>query len=157
MRLDGEYIENQDTIFIVNTRKYLYGKKIFTFVLIVLFSSFGLIDASLAEDCATPNSTSQNIQCAAKAFEASDLRLNETYNRTLALFSGKNQDQWYPETTKEHLISAEKIWIKYRDENCTAISWNYKSGSIQEEMELLCKRDLTEQRIKALSLFSGPG
>lgn len=124
------------------------------FVTLLLFAK--LMNVASAADCTAPDSTSQNIQCANEAFEASDLRLNEAYNRTLALFSGKNQDQWYPETTKEHLIEAEKNWIKYRDENCTAISWNYRSGSIRDEMELGCKKELTEQRIKALSLFSGP-
>ena len=110
-----------------------------------------------ATDCQHPNSTSENIQCASQALADADAKLNETYGRVLALFSGADEDRWYPASTKQHLIAAERDWIKYRDENCTAISWNYKSGSIRAEMELSCRWELTEQRINSLELFSGPG
>ena len=122
-----------------------------------LFLLATLAGTASALDCQHPNSTRENIECASRAFAASDAKLNETYGRVLALFSGPDEDRWYPASTKEHLIASERVWIKYRDENCTAISWNYKSGSIRGEMELSCRKELTDQRIKSLEQFSGPG
>lgn len=113
--------------------------------------------AAFAVDCQNPNSTRENIECASQAFVASDAKLNETYARVLALFSGQDEDRWYPASTREHLIASERAWIKYRDENCTAIDWDYRSGSIRDEMELDCRKELTDQRIKSLEQFSGPG
>jgi uncharacterized protein YecT (DUF1311 family) len=122
---------------------------------VVLLAS--MAGSASAIDCQHPNSTPENIQCAAQALADADAKLNETYGHVLGLFSGQDEDRWYPASTKQHLIAAERNWIKYRDENCAAISWNYKSGSIRAEMELNCRRELTEQRIKSLELFSGPG
>jgi uncharacterized protein YecT (DUF1311 family) len=124
-------------------------------VFIALLAS--MVRMASALDCQHPSSTPENIQCASLALADADAKLNEAYDRSLALFSGQDEDRWYPASTKEHLIAAEREWIKYRDENCAAISWNYKSGSIRTEMELSCRRELTEQRIKFLELFSGPG
>jgi uncharacterized protein YecT (DUF1311 family) len=116
-----------------------------------------LAGTASALDCQHPNSTRESIECASQAFAASDAKLNETYGRVLALFPGADEGRWYPASTREHLIASERAWIKYRDENCTAISWNYKSGSIRDEMELGCRKELTDQRIKSLEQFSGPG
>jgi uncharacterized protein YecT (DUF1311 family) len=124
----------------------------------MLFLLLAIVAGSAsALDCQHPNSTRENNQCAYQAFTEADAKLNETYGRVLALFSGQDEDRWYPTSTREHLIASEKAWIKYRDENCTAIYWNYKSGSIRDVMELDCRRELTEQRTKSLELFSGPG
>lgn len=124
----------------------------------LLFLSLAVVTSpASALDCQHPNSTRENIECASQALTEADAKLNEAYGRVLALFSGQDEDRWYPASTKEHLIASEKAWIKYRDENCMAISWNYKSGSIRDEMELTCRKELTEQRTKSLDLFSGPG
>lgn len=123
----------------------------------LFLSLMALTGTASAVDCQHPNSTRENVECASQAFAAADAKLNDTYARVLALLSGQDEDRWYPASTKEHLVAAERAWIKYRDENCTAISWNYKAGSIRDEMELGCRTQLTEQRIKSLEQFSGPG
>ncbi|WP_083294911.1 lysozyme inhibitor LprI family protein [Burkholderia plantarii] len=110
-----------------------------------------------ALDCQHPNSTSENIQCASQAFNEADAQLNATYGRVLATLTGPDEGRWYHASTRMHLVAAQRAWIRYRDENCTAVRWDYESGSIRDEMEWDCKKTLTEQRIKALTLFSGPG
>lgn len=128
--------------------------KCFALVMLMAISS-----AASALDCQHPNSTPENNQCAALDAAAADTKLNETYQRVLALFEGPNDEagRWYPASTKASLIAAEREWIKYRDDNCTAIFNNYKAGTIHTVMELECRKELTDQRIKALELFSGPG
>jgi uncharacterized protein YecT (DUF1311 family) len=88
--------------------------KCFALVMLMAISS-----AASALDCQHPNSTPENNQCAALDAAAADTKLNETYQRVLALFEGPNDEagRWYPASTKASLIAAEREWIKYRDDN----------------------------------------
>jgi uncharacterized protein YecT (DUF1311 family) len=78
-------------------------------VLLLLLAT--VVGAASALDCQHPNSTPENIECASQALAASDAKLNETYGRVLTLFSGQDEDRWYPASTRTHLVASERAWI----------------------------------------------
>ena len=61
--------------------------------------------------CAGPSSTAEAIGCLAKAYEASNGRLNSIYQTIRKKFEGKDANR---------LVETQRRWIKYCDDNCEA-------------------------------------
>jgi uncharacterized protein YecT (DUF1311 family) len=80
-------------------------------------------------------------QCLAAAYQRADKELSELYSNIL-----NNQVP----ADRDHLQTAQRAWIKYRDANCEAAAALYQGGSIQPSVRAECLRRNTRARADEL-------
>ena len=91
--------------------------------------------------CAGAVTTSDLVDCLGKARTASDGQLNSLYQQI--------QQKLDSDELKE-LTTAQRLWIKYRDANCTAARSLYGLGTASTPVYLACLDAMTRERIKEL-------
>lgn len=79
-------------------------------------------------------STVAMVECAGKQADVWDKRLNVEYRA--ALKRG--------EVDKSQLIKAQRLWLRYRDENCA--TYSTVKGTIHRILEANCWRNMTRDR-----------
>lgn len=90
--------------------------------------------------------------CAYAEWEAADARLNDAYQRAVALLEG--WDANLPANERggvEALRSAQRAWITFRDNACAAEGYAMKGGSAEPLVVYGCMRLLTEERAAHLT------
>ena len=121
--------------------------------LLVLVGCFFLIGNSLAQHmnaadapCRSAGSNAEETQCFVTASQAADKRLNETYTRVRQALSPDEQEQ---------LQEAQRLWLKFRDANCTAERSLYGSGTAAPMVYAACVEADTRQRTIELNTMYG--
>ncbi len=101
----------------------------------------------------SPNAPCQNVrsdanetQCFITASEAANNKLNRLYTRISKILRAAERDQ---------LVTAERLWIKYRDVNCNAERNLYSGGSAAPTAYAACIAADTEARIAELTTMYG--
>jgi uncharacterized protein YecT (DUF1311 family) len=87
-------------------------------------------------------STAETGQCLGIVFKKVDAELNEVYQKALK--------RWNKADDVKRLRKAQRAWISYRDENCTAEYGTYEGGTMASNMFGFCKIRLTRQRIREI-------
>ena len=94
-----------------------------------------------AADCANGSQMDLNI-CAGQSYQVADKALNDTYQLLLTKIDASQQ---------EKLREAQRLWISFRDKECTFETSATEGGSIHSMMYTNCIQHLTEDRTKQLS------
>jgi uncharacterized protein YecT (DUF1311 family) len=123
------------------------------FGFLVLASCLFLSSNSLAQHmsaadapCRDAGSNAEETQCFVTASHAADKQLNETYARVRRVVSPDEQEQ---------LQEAQRLWLKFRDANCTAERSLYGGGTAAPMVYAACLEADTRQRITELNTMYG--
>jgi uncharacterized protein YecT (DUF1311 family) len=93
--------------------------------------------------CAHVVMTSDFVSCLAKAIDASDAKLNSLYHRLRNKLAGEDAD---------NLLTTQRIWIKYRDANCSAERALYGHGTAAHPAYLACIEAMARARTRELQI-----
>jgi len=93
--------------------------------------------------CAGVAVTSDLISCLSKAKDASDARLNSVYQSIRKKLDIEEANR---------LVETQRIWIKYRDANCSAERALYGTGTGAYPAYLACVDAMTRARTKELQI-----
>jgi len=93
--------------------------------------------------CARVVVTSELADCLSKARATSDKELNSLYQKVLTRLN--------PSDT-QRLTEAQRLWIQYRDANCSAERFLYEGGTALYPAYLACLEAMTRSRTKELSV-----
>jgi uncharacterized protein YecT (DUF1311 family) len=109
---------------------------------------FLIISSSHAQQMNEPDSpcarvvvTSDLVACLSKARASSDTEMNSLYQRIKATLDASEGEQ---------LIKTQRLWIKYRDANCSAERSLYDPGTGGPPADLACLEAMTRERAKEL-------
>lgn len=75
--------------------------------------------------------------CADSAFRRADAELNRTYARVLARLGAADRAK---------LRTAQRVWLRFRDAQCTFEAAAYDGGSMQPMVESFCLENVTRAR-----------
>ena len=93
--------------------------------------------------CTNAVVTSDKVSCLSKAKDASDAKLNSVYQSLRNRLEGEDADR---------LLETQRIWIKYRDANCSAERALYGGGTAAHPAYLACVEAMTRARTKELQI-----
>jgi uncharacterized protein YecT (DUF1311 family) len=106
-------------------------------------------------DCETAEAQSDLNACAGMDFSDADADLNNAYQAAVAAMQatdqGLPQDQQGAETA---LREAQRAWIAFRDQTCTAEGYAFHGGSLEIMIVLECKARVTAARSEDLWAMS---
>lgn len=116
-------------------------------VLLALCGTVAAADNPALKTCLDgANSTVDMVNCNAKQAKVQDERLNKAYKTALAAQEGPR---------KEQLREVQRLWIQYRDANCT-FAGSATGGSIYQVNGSGCLLDMTQTRAQELEDLVGP-
>ncbi|OPA97892.1 hypothetical protein BFW87_06335 [Pseudomonas fluorescens] len=92
------------------------------------------------------NTTVDMVNCNAKEAKVQDERLNKAYKTALAAQEGDR---------KQKLQDVQRLWIKYRDANCS-FAGSATGGTIDQINGSGCLLDMTQTRAQELEDLVGP-
>jgi uncharacterized protein YecT (DUF1311 family) len=87
--------------------------------------------------------TSDLVSCLSKAKDASDAKLNSVYQSIRKQLESEDASR---------LVETQRIWIKYRDANCSAERALYEGGTAKYPASLACIEAMTRTRTKELQI-----
>jgi uncharacterized protein YecT (DUF1311 family) len=96
--------------------------------------------------CQASASGAEATACFDSAFKKSDAELNQFYRRVQTAVDGDELAR---------LKTAQRLWIQFRDANCSAESELYAGGSARPMLELACLEAVTRHRSEELSVMYG--
>ena len=94
--------------------------------------------------CSAAVTTIELNACFAKARELADAQLNAAYEK----IRGKLQAP-----DEERLVTAQRLWMQYREANCIAERELYAGGTAATTMYLSCLEAMARTRAKELMLM----
>ncbi|MEM1366144.1 MAG: lysozyme inhibitor LprI family protein [Pseudomonadota bacterium] len=99
-------------------------------------------------DCTDPASMPQQQMnyCAAKDFERADAALNAAWKLIYPDY-GKSMEG------DDHLLNAQRAWLRYRDAQCDAEGLNVEGGSLEPFIVATCRARMTQDRTTELLLL----
>jgi uncharacterized protein YecT (DUF1311 family) len=106
-----------------------------------VLASFSPVSAELKINCANPGSNVEYKECAYRAYQAADKQLNQVYKPIFASVTGKE---------KQHLITAQSQWIKFRDANCDFEVYQSRDGTGYGGFLSNCLERMTKARTQEL-------
>jgi len=111
----------------------------------------GALIAQPAPDCSAPSKLpQQDINwCAAQEYAEADAALNA---RWPAARAGAREAG-----AEEALVTAQRLWLQYRDAACAAEAKPWEGGSMQPFILSTCLARLTWQRVDDIDYFIGAG
>jgi uncharacterized protein YecT (DUF1311 family) len=96
--------------------------------------------------CQPSASNAEMTSCFIQASKAADERLNKTYSQIREVLSSDEQ---------RDLQSAQRLWLKFRDTNCSAERNLYGGGSAAPTVHAACIEADTRQRTTDLNVMYG--
>lgn len=121
--------------------------------LLILASCLSLNRNSLAQHvnaadapCRDAGSNAEVTQCFVTASQAADKQLNEIYARVRQVLSTDEQQK---------LQQAQRLWLNFRDANCTAERSLYAGGTAAPMVYAACLEADTRQRVGELNTMYG--
>jgi len=121
-------------------------RKILMLVVAVLASSVHVLAQHMNEKdspCADVAVTADLAKCLIKARDAADVQLNAVYTDLRGKLDAADQ---------QRLIATQRLWIQYRDANCTAERELYTGGTAAPPAYLACLEAMTRARAKELKI-----
>ncbi|WP_312795712.1 lysozyme inhibitor LprI family protein [Tianweitania sp.] len=103
----------------------------------------GVTGTATAQDCNEAPTQAEMTECAAKAYEEADRKLNETYGKVTSRLAD------LPEV-KTSLTKAQRAWISFRDAECEFSNAQAGGGTLYATLINQCLTDMTNQRIETL-------
>lgn len=115
-------------------------------LLIPIIPTAAVADNELAQEinCQNPTSNVEYKECAYRAYQAADRRLNQVYQQVISTLSGEE---------KQKLIDAEISWIKFRDLHCEFEVYKNRGGSGYGGFLSECLEQVTKERTAQLESF----
>jgi uncharacterized protein YecT (DUF1311 family) len=103
-----------------------------------------LVGAARADDCANAQDQATMNECAGKAFDAADAKLNDAYKQ----IEGRLKDD---AASKKLLVDAQRAWVAFRDAECNFQGGpRAEAGSMYPMVVASCQAALTNGRLKDL-------
>ena len=96
--------------------------------------------------CQGIGSKMESTACFYDAYEKSEAELNQYYRRVLTVVDGDNL---------ANLKVAQRLWIQFRDANCSAESQLYSGGSAASMVNTACLEAVTRHRTEELKVMYG--
>ena len=115
-------------------------------VLIIVGRAFGQHMNAPDAPCQPPASNAEMTACFIQASKTADERLNKAYSRIREVLSPDEQLD---------LQSAQRLWLKFRDTNCSAERSLYAGGSAGPTVYAACIEADTQQRTSDLNVMYG--
>ncbi|WP_300015306.1 lysozyme inhibitor LprI family protein [uncultured Roseobacter sp.] len=106
-------------------------------------------------DCTDPVTQVEMTGCASLAADAADQELNDVWK--LAVKAAQDRDTLDPgyEPSGESILRrAQRSWISFRDQACSAEATLARGGTIASQLFLICLERLTRHRTNDLRLFA---
>jgi uncharacterized protein YecT (DUF1311 family) len=109
-----------------------------------------------APGCAKTETQLDLNECAGRAFEEADAKMNAQWKRTLAHMraldsgSGGDPDDKRPGYAQT-LLNAQRAWLVYRDAHCTSEGYYARGGSMEGMLYNQCRAALTDERTEQLA------
>jgi uncharacterized protein YecT (DUF1311 family) len=94
--------------------------------------------------CADVVVTADLANCLAKARDTADAQLNAAYKALRAKLAAADD---------QRLVAAQRLWIQYRDANCTAERELYAGGTAVGPAYLACLEAMSRARKKELAIM----
>ena len=91
------------------------------------------------QPCGDKPNTLAIVECVQAKTKASDQRLNATYKALQARIDAAQ---------RQPLLTAQRLWVQYRDANCGF--YGAQEGSIRQVQAAECMRSMTEDRAREL-------
>jgi uncharacterized protein YecT (DUF1311 family) len=120
----------------------------------LLFSIIVSFHAHAENPCDKAMSTQEINQCGQLEHKKSDAKLNSIYQAALKNIESQVDDEQQKKETKQGLIDAQRLWVKFRDKDCGAVYDYWKGGTVRGAMYWGCMISRTESRIKDLESFA---
>jgi uncharacterized protein YecT (DUF1311 family) len=114
--------------------------RLFLILLAVVVLATPAARAQDDDDCNDHDSTPEIVQCLTAQATQWDRKLNAAYQKLLGSLPARRQ---------EALRAAQRLWVQYRDANCTYYAGG--EGSIARVEAAECKRSMTESRANELA------
>ena len=128
-------------------RKTLRVPFVASALLLALCGSASAADNAALKKCMDgANTTADMVSCNAKEAKVQDERLNRAYKTALAAQEGAR---------KQQLQDVQRLWIKYRDANCS-FAGSSTGGTIDQVNGSGCLLDMTQTRAQELEDLVGP-
>jgi uncharacterized protein YecT (DUF1311 family) len=129
-------------------QKRLIETRLFLLVWLLSFTTYSMGQHMNAEDapCQGPGSNAEETGCFIAASHTADTDMNQTYKRVLKVLSAEEQKQ---------LHSAQRLWLQFRDANCTAERDLYRGGTAAPMVYAACIEADTRQRTAELNTMYG--
>jgi uncharacterized protein YecT (DUF1311 family) len=128
-------------------RKTLRVPFVASALLLALCGSASAADNAALKKCMDgANTTADMVSCNAKEAKVQDERLNKAYKTALAAQEGAR---------KQQLQDVQRLWIKYRDANCS-FAGSATGGTIDQVNGSGCLLDLSQTRAQELEDLVGP-
>ncbi|GAB5339118.1 MAG: lysozyme inhibitor LprI family protein [Pseudomonas fluorescens] len=128
-------------------RKTLRVPFVASALLLALCGSASAADNAALKKCMDgANTTADMVSCNAKEAKVQDERLNKAYKTALAAQEGAR---------KQQLQDVQRLWIKYRDANCS-FAGSATGGTIDQVNGSGCLLDMTQTRAQELEDLVGP-
>src|SRR5580700_8624538 len=83
------------------------------------------------------------VNCLAKARDGADAQLNAAYRSLRGRLDAAE---------RQRLVATQRLWIQYRDSNCTAERELYRGGTASSSAYLACLEAMTQARTKELAV-----
>lgn len=110
-----------------------------------------------AEDpCVTQRNTVEMNDCGQQQLDKANRSLNQSYQTLIKKFSEKDTPDRRNSAIKQYLITAQRAWITFRENDCKAIYTYNEGGTIRDVAYLECMTQHTDQRAKELTKEFGP-
>lgn len=104
-----------------------------------------------AEDpCVTQRNMLEMNDCGQQQLDKADRSLNQAYQTLIKKFSEKDTPDSRNSVIKQYLVTAQRAWISFRENDCKAIYTYNEGGTIRNIAYLGCMTEHTEQRTKEL-------
>ena len=94
------------------------------------------------DPCADAQTQLALTECADRQYREADAALNSAYRPLLAALDDPH---------RERLKAAQRAWIAFRDAECRLAASVALGGSMEPQLELACRKDMTEARVKELA------
>jgi uncharacterized protein YecT (DUF1311 family) len=128
-------------------RKTLRVPFVASALLLALCGSASAADNAALKKCMDgANTTADMVSCNAKEANLQDERLNKAFKTALAAQEGAR---------KQQLQDVQRLWIKYRDANCS-FAGSATGGTIDQVNGSGCLLDMTQTRAQELEDLVGP-
>jgi uncharacterized protein YecT (DUF1311 family) len=92
-------------------------------------------------NCSSAHTQYELNVCTGRLYERADAQLNALYKKVLGRLEPAGAAR---------LVRVQRLWLRYRDAQCSVVHDLYAGGSIQPAATNGCLRDLTEERISDL-------
>jgi uncharacterized protein YecT (DUF1311 family) len=96
--------------------------------------------------CQKPPSGAEETACFYDASKKADAELNQLYLRVLTVVDGDELVE---------LKVAQRLWVQFRDANCSAEAELYRGGSAASMVKIACLEAVTRHRTEELKVMYG--